>query len=111
MTRHPPIRLDHITKRYGSVLAVDDLSFEVRAGAITGFLGPNGAGKTTTLRLLLGLAEPTLGRATILGRRYSELEYPLGTVWPYFVQGRSYDVRARFVLYGGLLFQPLNLFL
>jgi ABC-2 type transport system ATP-binding protein len=59
---------------------VDDLSFETRPGAVTGFLGPNGAGKTTTLRLLLGLAEPTAGAATIFGRRYAELENPPATV-------------------------------
>jgi ABC-2 type transport system ATP-binding protein len=69
-----------VTKRYGPIVAVDDLSFEIRPGAVTGFLGPNGAGKTTTLRMLLGLAEPTAGTATIFGRRYAELEDPLGTV-------------------------------
>ena len=53
---------DGLTKRYGDLVAVDDLSFEVRTGAVTGFLGPNGAGKTTTLRMLLGLARPA--RAT-----------------------------------------------
>jgi ABC-2 type transport system ATP-binding protein len=69
-----------VTKRYGPITAVDDLSFEIRPGAVTGFLGPNGAGKTTTLRMLLGLAEPTAGRATIFGRVYGELENPLATV-------------------------------
>jgi ABC-2 type transport system ATP-binding protein len=57
-------------------LAVDDLSFTLAAGTITGFLGPNGAGKTTTLRMLLGLAAPTSGRALVLGRRYADLERP-----------------------------------
>jgi ABC-2 type transport system ATP-binding protein len=61
-------------------VAVDDLSFEIRPGAVTGFLGPNGAGKTTTLRMLLGLAEPSAGTATIFGRRYTELDDPLATV-------------------------------
>jgi ABC-2 type transport system ATP-binding protein len=75
-----PVRFEHITKHYGPVTAVDDLSFEIRPGAVTGFLGPNGAGKTTTLRVLLGLAEPTAGTALIYGRRYAELEDPLGTV-------------------------------
>jgi ABC-2 type transport system ATP-binding protein len=75
-----PVRLQQVTKRYGPITAVDDLSFEIRAGAVTGFLGPNGAGKTTTLRMLLGLAEPTAGIALIHGRRYAELEDPLGTV-------------------------------
>jgi ABC-2 type transport system ATP-binding protein len=69
-----------MTKRYGRIVAVDDLSFEIRAGAVTGFLGPNGAGKTTTLRVLLGLAQPTAGSATIFGRRYTELDHPLATV-------------------------------
>jgi ABC-2 type transport system ATP-binding protein len=75
-----PIRVDRATKRYGPVTAVDDLSFDARAGAITGFLGPNGAGKSTTLRMLLGLAAPTAGSATILGRRYHELDDPAATV-------------------------------
>jgi ABC-2 type transport system ATP-binding protein len=67
---------ESLTKRFGSVLAVDDLSFTLAAGTITGFLGPNGAGKTTTLRMLLGLAAPTRGRALVLGKRYAELERP-----------------------------------
>ncbi len=65
-----------LTKRYGKVLAVDDVSFEVRAGTITGFLGPNGAGKTTTLRIFLGLVHPTAGSATVDGRRFRDLERP-----------------------------------
>jgi ABC-2 type transport system ATP-binding protein len=74
------IEVESLTKRYRGTTAVDDLSFTVRNGCITGFLGPNGAGKTTTLRILLGLALPTSGRATIAGRRYRELDAPLGTV-------------------------------
>ena len=58
------ISLSHLTKRYGPVLAVDDLSFEAGPGRVTGFLGPNGSGKTSTLRILLGLATPTAGTAT-----------------------------------------------
>ena len=69
-----------LTKRYKSVTAVDDLSFRVREGAVTGFLGPNGAGKTTTLRMVLGLARPSEGTATIQGRRYVELDEPARTV-------------------------------
>jgi ABC-2 type transport system ATP-binding protein len=65
-----------LTKRYGDVTAVDTLSFELAAGTVTGFLGPNGAGKTTTLRLLLGLARPTSGRALVFGRPYAELRRP-----------------------------------
>ena len=69
-----------LTKRYSSVTAVDDLSFSVREGSVTGFLGPNGAGKTTTLRMVLGLARPTAGEATVAGRRYVELDDPARTV-------------------------------
>jgi ABC-2 type transport system ATP-binding protein len=67
------IELRGLTKRFGSVLAVDHLSFDVEGGTVTGFLGPNGAGKTTTLRVLLGLVKPTEGTATINGRPYREL--------------------------------------
>ena len=69
-----------LTKRYGSVTAVDDLSFSVRDGAVTGFLGPNGAGKTTTLRMILALARPTAGHATVLGRPYADLPEPAHAV-------------------------------
>ena len=65
-----------MTKRYGNTVAVDDLTFAVEEGRITGFLGPNGAGKTTTLRVLLGLVEPTTGAATIMGRAYRSLDEP-----------------------------------
>ncbi|HYU02672.1 MAG TPA: ATP-binding cassette domain-containing protein [Jatrophihabitantaceae bacterium] len=65
-----------LTKRFGTVVAVDALSFALRAGSVTGFLGPNGAGKTTTLRLLLGLARPTSGEALVFGRPYRELPNP-----------------------------------
>ena len=74
------IVVSHLTKRFGSVRAVDDLSFEVEPGTVTGFLGPNGAGKTTTLRCLLGLVTPNHGTTTIGGRRYADLPDPLGTV-------------------------------
>ena len=69
-----------LTKRFGAVTALDDLTFSVEPGVVTGFLGPNGAGKTTTLRCLLGLVAPTSGTATIDGRRYRDLERPLMTV-------------------------------
>jgi ABC-2 type transport system ATP-binding protein len=70
------IELHGLTKRFGSVTAVDDLTLELAAGTITGFLGPNGAGKTTTLRMLLGLVTPTSGSATFSGRRYVDLDGP-----------------------------------
>ncbi|MEW6059414.1 MAG: ATP-binding cassette domain-containing protein [Actinomycetota bacterium] len=71
------IQVHELTKRFGSVLAVDRLSFEVDRGTVVGFLGPNGAGKTTTLRTLLGLVRPTDGTATINGKAYAELADPL----------------------------------
>jgi ABC-2 type transport system ATP-binding protein len=74
------IEVRNLTKRFRGTTAVADLTFTVPRGRITGFLGPNGAGKTTTLRVLLGLALPTSGQATIEGRRYRDLESPLGTV-------------------------------
>ncbi|GAA0507249.1 ABC transporter ATP-binding protein [Saccharopolyspora subtropica] len=69
-----------LTKRYGSKVAVHDLSFTVRPGRVTGFLGPNGAGKSTTMRMMLGLDRPTAGEVRIDGRRYAELKHPLRTV-------------------------------
>src|SRR6476620_8916363 len=74
------IEVRGLTKRYGSTLAVDDLTFDVLPGRVTGFLGPNGAGKTTTLRLVLGLLTPTSGHATIGGRPYRDLSDPLHVV-------------------------------
>jgi len=70
------VRIHDLSKHYGSVRAVDSLTFEVPAGTVTGFLGPNGAGKTTTLRMLLGLARPSTGTALIGGRRYQDLSAP-----------------------------------
>jgi ABC-2 type transport system ATP-binding protein len=69
-----------LTKRFGNLVAVDDLSFEVEVGTVSGCLGPNGAGKTTTLRMLLGLVTPTAGTATFAGRAYHELAAPKATV-------------------------------
>jgi ABC-2 type transport system ATP-binding protein len=69
-----------LTKRYGSTVAVDALSFDVRPGRVTGFLGPNGAGKSTTMRMILGLDAPDAGQARIGGRRYRELRWPLREV-------------------------------
>jgi ABC-2 type transport system ATP-binding protein len=81
-----------LTKRYGDTLAVDNLSFSVTPGKITGFLGPNGAGKTTTMRLILGLDEPTSGQVTVAGKPYPRLTQPMHEV------GALLDAKA---LHGG----------
>jgi len=86
------IEILHLTKRYGATVAVDDLSFRVEPGKVTGFLGPNGAGKTTTMRAVLGLDLPTSGTVTIDGRRYRDLPVPLREV------GALLDAKA---LHGG----------
>ena len=69
-----------LTKRYGKTVAVDNLSFTVAPGRVTGFLGPNGAGKSTTMRMILGLDRPTAGRVLIDGKPYDQLHRPLQTV-------------------------------
>src|ERR1700755_2996987 len=74
------IEVAGLTKRFGPVLAVDDLSFTADEGRVVGFLGPNGAGKTTTLRMLLGLVNPTSGSATINGQPFTALQDPVHTV-------------------------------
>ena len=74
--REPVVIATSLTKRFGELVAVDELTFSLYPGTVTGFLGPNGAGKTTTLRLLLGLAEPNAGEVVIFGRRYRELDDP-----------------------------------
>src|SRR5215471_11158910 len=74
------IEVSGLTKRYGPVLAVDALSFAVRPGTVTGFLGPNGSGKSTTMRMILGLDTPDRGTATVSGRRYHDLAWPLREV-------------------------------
>ena len=76
----PLIEIDRLTKRFGPVLAVDQLSFAVEPGEVVGFLGANGAGKTTTLRMLLGLVRPDGGTATINGHAYADLPEPLHQV-------------------------------
>ncbi|MEV7971516.1 ATP-binding cassette domain-containing protein, partial [Sphaerisporangium sp. NPDC088356] len=74
------IEIHNLYKSFGAVRAVDDVSFTVEAGTVTGYLGPNGAGKTTTLRSLLGLVKPDSGQALVNGRRYAELAAPLSEV-------------------------------
>ena len=81
-----------LVKRYGSTMAVNDLSFSIRPGMVTGFLGPNGAGKTTTMRLILGLDAPTQGSVTVGGRSYRDLPAPMREV------GALLDAKA---LHGG----------
>ncbi|PZG08415.1 ATP-binding cassette domain-containing protein [Nonomuraea aridisoli] len=82
------ISLRGLTKRYGDRVAVDDLSLELRPGAVTGFLGPNGAGKSTTMRLILGLDRPSAGTALVGGVPYHRIKDPLRTV------GALLDARA-----------------
>ena len=81
-----------LTKRYGDTLAVDNLSFSVAPGKITGFLGPNGAGKTTTMRMILGLDQPTAGQVTVAGKPFARLAHPMREV------GALLDAKA---LHGG----------
>jgi ABC-2 type transport system ATP-binding protein len=88
------ITVSGLTKRYGPVLAVDGLSFSLQPGTVTGFLGPNGSGKSTTMRMILGLDLPDRGTATLNGRRYRDLAWPLREVGSLleakaFHQGRS----------------------
>ncbi len=74
------ITVENVTKRHGVKVAVDDLTFSVKPGVVTGFLGPNGAGKSTTMRLILGLDSPTSGTVTLDGRKYADLPAPLHEV-------------------------------
>ncbi|MEN9619936.1 MAG: hypothetical protein RL499_129 [Actinomycetota bacterium] len=80
MVTPTPLSIDSLTKVYGEVTAVRDVSFVARPGRVTGFLGPNGAGKTSTLRILLGLNRPTAGSALIDGQRYRDLDAPMHRV-------------------------------
>src|SRR5437016_5483531 len=82
LSREPAtmIEANGLTKRYGDRLAVDQLSFAVKPGQVTGFLGPNGAGKSTTMRMILGLDRPTAGAVTVNGRPFGELAHPMREV-------------------------------
>src|SRR3954452_5421426 len=71
------IEVQHVTKRHGATFAVDDVSFRVLPGRVTGFVGPNGAGKSTTMRVTLGMETPDAGRVTIGGSAYRDLAHPL----------------------------------
>ncbi|WP_061961743.1 ATP-binding cassette domain-containing protein [Demequina flava] len=80
----PAIEIRSLTKKFGAITAVDDLTFTAQPGRVTGFLGPNGAGKSTTLRALVGLVEPTSGAALIDGRPYAQLDRPAQWVGAHF---------------------------
>lgn len=88
------IEVVRLTKRYGKTVAVNDLSFRVTPGRITGFLGPNGAGKTTTLKAILGLVRPTSGTTTVLGKAYRELEDPARKVGAVLETSRYHPGRS-----------------
>lgn len=91
----PSLSFHNLTKRYGAVSALDDLSANVAPGRITAFLGANGSGKTTSMRLLLGLSEPNAGAALIDGRPYASLEHPLRSVGAVLDQGFHPNRSAR----------------
>lgn len=88
------LQVQHLSKRFGNIHAVDDLSFEVRPGRVTGFLGPNGAGKTTTLRMLLGLITPSSGTAQVQGKSYTSLPKPMTVVGAHLDSGNFHPGRT-----------------
>ena len=90
------IEIERLTKRFGSVPALDDLTFTVQPGHVTGFLGPNGAGKTTTLKIILGLVAPTGGQALVGGQRYDHLVRPLRQVGSLLDAGAVHPGRSAF---------------
>ena len=94
MPEAAPLEARGLTKRFGSTTAVDDLSFAIEPGRITGFLGPNGAGKTTTLRMLLGLVHPTTGEALVNGLPYRRLVDPVRSVGAVLEASSYYPTRS-----------------
>jgi ABC-2 type transport system ATP-binding protein len=88
------VEVEGLTKRFGAQVAVDDVSFSLRAGTVTGFLGPNGAGKSTTMRMMVGLTAPSSGESRILGRRYRDLDRP-ATVVGSIVDGVDHNPSRR----------------
>ncbi|MGN5237652.1 ABC transporter ATP-binding protein [Rhodococcus sp. SJ-3] len=88
------IDVQNLTKRFGDTTAVEDLSFKVGPGRVTGFLGPNGAGKTTTMRMVLGLDSPTSGTATVAGSAYRDLRDPMRTVGALLAAGHVHPGRS-----------------
>jgi ABC-2 type transport system ATP-binding protein len=95
----PVIEVDGVSKRYGKALAVDDLSFVVRRGHVTGFLGPNGAGKSTTMRLVLGLDRPDAGSVAVNGETFGETGYGLHEVGA-LIDAKAVHLRRRRVRFG-----------
>jgi ABC-2 type transport system ATP-binding protein len=83
-----------LSKRYGGTLAVDDLTFDIRPGVVTGFLGPNGAGKSTTMRMIFGLDRPTSGSVSVGGRRYRDLAAPMREVGALLDAGSVHGKRS-----------------
>ncbi|MEM8905388.1 MAG: ATP-binding cassette domain-containing protein [Actinomycetota bacterium] len=90
------IEVSHLTKAYGPTLAVDDLSFTVRPGIVTGFLGPNGSGKSTTMRMILGLDAPTSGTATVAGRPLAQHHRPLTSLGFLLDAGAVHPTRSAY---------------
>jgi len=90
------IEVTTLTKRFGSKLAVDELSFSVQPGVVTGFLGPNGAGKSTTMRMILGLDYPTKGQATVDGKNYAQIRRPLHHVGAVLEVGSVHGGRSAY---------------
>src|SRR5438094_10579712 len=109
--KEPVIALDHLSKSYGNVHAVQDLSLEIEGGTIFGFLGPNGAGKTTTMRMLCGLTHPTSGRATIEGADTWKDRQKVRTKFGYVPQSfslyRDLTVVENFRFFGGAYGVPV----
>jgi ABC-2 type transport system ATP-binding protein len=104
--RTPIITVEHLTKRFGEVTAVDDVSFEVERGEVLGYLGPNGSGKTTTMRMLLGLLHPTSGSASVLGhdatRDTDLIRHDVGYMSQKFALYEDLTVGENLRFYGGV---------
>jgi ABC-2 type transport system ATP-binding protein len=102
----PVIQVENLTRRFGDFVAVDNVSFEVRAGEVVGYLGPNGSGKTTTIRMLLGLLEPDEGKATVLGfdtfRQSDEVRARAGYMSQKFAIYDDLTVLENLTFYGGV---------
>jgi ABC-2 type transport system ATP-binding protein len=106
MSTEPAVLVEHLTKRFGSFTAVDDVSFSVGAGEVFGWLGPNGAGKTTTIRILLGLLKPSAGRTFVLGRdsatQTKAMHAQVGYMTQQFTLYNDLTARQNIRFYGGV---------